>query len=45
MGHYYGIAVPAGSPLRDTISIGILRLMENGEYAKIHRKWFFTDPK
>jgi glutamine transport system substrate-binding protein len=45
MGHYYGIAVPGGSPLRDTISIGILRLMENGEYAKIYRKWFYTDPK
>ncbi len=45
MGHYYGIATPGGSPLRDTISIGILRLMEKGEYAKIYRKWFFTDPK
>jgi len=38
MGHYYGIATPAGSKLRDTISIGILRLMENGTYAKIYRK-------
>lgn len=45
MGHYYGIATPSGSPLRDKISIGILRLMENGKYAEIHRKWFFTDPK
>jgi len=45
MGHYYGIATPAGSPLRETISIGILRLMENGTYAELYRKWFFTDPK
>jgi len=45
MGHYYGIATPAGSPIRDTISVGILRLMENGTYADIYRKWFFTDPK
>ena len=45
MGHYYGIATPAGSPLRDTISIGVIRLMENGEYARIYRKWFGSDPK
>jgi glutamine transport system substrate-binding protein len=45
MGHYYGIATPKGSPLRDTISVGILRLMENGTYADIYRKWFYTDPK
>ena len=45
MGHYYGIATPAGSPIRDKISVGILRLMENGTYADIYRKWFFTDPK
>jgi len=45
MGHYYAIATPAGSKLRDTISIGIIRLMENGEYAKIYRKWFGSDPK
>ena len=45
MGHYYAIATPAGSPLRDVISIGVIRLMENGEYAKIYRKWFGTDPK
>ena len=45
MGHYYAIATPAGSELRDKISIGIIRLMENGEYNKIYRKWFGTDPK
>ena len=45
MGHYYAIATPAGSKLRDKISIGIMRLMENGEYDKIYRKWFGTDPK
>lgn len=45
MGHYYAIATPAGSALRDQISIGVIRLMENGEYNKIYRKWFGTDPK
>lgn len=45
MGHYYAIATPSGSPLREQISIGIIRLMENGEYNKIYRKWFGTDPK
>jgi glutamine transport system substrate-binding protein len=45
MGHYYGIATPAGSALRDDISIGILRLMENGTYADIYQKWFFSAPK
>lgn len=44
-GQYYGVATPAGSPLRDKISIGILRLMENGTYADIYRKWFHSDPK
>jgi glutamine transport system substrate-binding protein len=45
MGHYYGIAVPSGSPLREQISVGIIRLMENGEYNMIYRKWFGSDPK
>ncbi len=45
MGHYYAIATPAGSTLRDQISIGVIRLMENGEYAKIYRKWFGAEPK
>lgn len=45
MGHYYGIATPAGSPLRDTISVAILQLMEDGTYATIYKKWFGEDPR
>lgn len=45
MGHFYGIAFPNGSPLRDKVSVAILRLMENGTYDQIYRKWFGADPK
>jgi glutamine transport system substrate-binding protein len=45
MGQSYGIAFPSGSPLREKVTIEILKLMESGEYAKIYKKWFGTDPK
>ncbi len=45
MGQSYGIAFPDGSKLREPVTIEILKLMENGEYAKIYKKWFGTDPK
>ena len=45
MGQSYGIAFPQGSPLAEQSSIAILKLMENGTYAKIYKKWFGTDPK
>jgi glutamine transport system substrate-binding protein len=45
MGHHYGIGFPQGSALRDKVSIAILRLMENGTYAKIYKKWFGAEPK
>ncbi len=44
-GQYYGIAFPLGSKLRKKVNISLLKLMENGEYAKLYRKWFGTDPK
>ena len=45
MGQSYGIAFPQGSPLAEQSSIAILKLMENGTYAKIYKKWFGTEPK
>lgn len=45
MGHFYGIGFPQGSPLRDKVSVAILRLMENGTYDKIYKKWFGSEPK
>ncbi len=45
MGQSYGIAFPQGSPLAEKSSIAILKLMENGTYAEIYKKWFGTDPK
>ena len=45
MGHHYAMAVPAGSKVRDKISIAILELSEDGTYDKIYRKWFGKDPE
>jgi glutamine transport system substrate-binding protein len=45
MGHHYGIAFPAGSELRDKVSVEILRMMEDGSYDELYRKWFGEDPK
>lgn len=41
----YGIGFPANSDLRDKVNVALLDLIETGEYAKIYRKWFGTDPK
>lgn len=45
MGQSYGIAFPQGSELREKVTIAILKLMEDGTYAKIYKKWFGTEPK
>jgi len=45
MGHYYAMAVPQGSEVREAVNRGILRLFENGTYDKIYRKWFGEDPR
>jgi ABC-type proline/glycine betaine transport system substrate-binding protein len=37
---FYGIALQVDSPLREEINIALLRLVEKGEYKKIHDKWF-----
>ncbi|BDD88438.1 glutamine ABC transporter substrate-binding protein GlnH [Desulfofustis limnaeus] len=45
MGQSYGIAFPAGSELREKVTIEILNLMESGKYAELYKKWFGTEPK
>ncbi len=44
-GQSYGIAFPQGSELREKVTIAILKLMEEGTYAEIYKKWFGTSPK
>ncbi len=39
----YGIVLPEGSKLREPVSRAILRLMENGDYARLYAKWFGTE--
>lgn len=41
----YGIAFPQGSELRDKVNIELLKMMEDGTYAKLYRKWFDADPE
>ena len=36
----YALAVPQGSPLRETINRAILKLIESDEMERIKRKWF-----
>lgn len=44
-GQPYGIAFPQGSPLREKVTITILKFMENGTYKNIYKKWFGEEPK
>ncbi|MDX2470783.1 MAG: transporter substrate-binding domain-containing protein [SAR324 cluster bacterium] len=43
-GQTYGIAFPKGSPLRAKFDKVLGRLMENGVYAKLFKKWFGRMP-
>ncbi|WP_371169401.1 transporter substrate-binding domain-containing protein [Aliiroseovarius sp. 2305UL8-7] len=36
----YGIALPAGSPLREEINVALLRLIETGAYRDLSVRWF-----
>ena len=36
----YGMALPTGSPLREQINQGLLRLREDGRYSALRAKWF-----
>lgn len=38
----YGIAIPAGSPLREQVNAALLTLRESGKLAEIGRKWLGT---
>ncbi len=44
-GQSYGIAFPQGSELREPVTISILKLMENGTYAELYKKWFGAEPQ
>jgi polar amino acid transport system substrate-binding protein len=39
---YYGIALPAGCPLRKPINEALLELMQDATYTEIRDKWFGT---
>lgn len=42
---YYGIAVKKGNTeLLEKINNGLKKLKENGEYAKLYKKWFGEEP-
>ena len=41
----YGIAFPEGSPLRNKVNVALLKMMEDGSYAELYRKWFDADPE
>lgn len=36
----YGIALPSNSPLKEQINQSLLKLRENGQYDRLHAKWF-----
>ena len=44
-GQYYGTAFPMGAELRNKVNISLLKLIESGEYARMYKKWFGTEPK
>ncbi|KAK7065441.1 Glutamate receptor 2, partial [Halocaridina rubra] len=37
----YGVATPKNSPLRDRLNLAILSLKEEGELARLKRKWWY----
>ena len=37
---YYGIAFPAGSPLREPVNQSLLGLRSNGVYEQIYERYF-----
>jgi len=42
--HCYGIGFPPESRWRDPVSVSLLKLMEEGSYSLIYRKWFGSAP-
>ncbi|MGM0644077.1 MAG: glutamine ABC transporter substrate-binding protein GlnH [Thermodesulfobacteriota bacterium] len=41
----YGIAFPSGSELREKVNIALLKMIEDGSYAELYKKWFGTAPE
>lgn len=42
---FYGIGFQQGSPLREKTNVALLKMMESGEFDKIHIKWFGSAPE
>lgn len=42
---YYGILFPKGSDLKAKLDPAIKKVIENGTYAKVYKKWFGEEPK
>ena len=41
---YYGIALPANSPLAVPINTALGKLIDDGRYGELYRKWFGAEP-
>ncbi|NUK30012.1 basic amino acid ABC transporter substrate-binding protein [Parageobacillus sp. VR-IP] len=41
---FYGMMFPKGSDLKPKVDKALKKLMENGKYAEIYKKWFGTEP-
>ncbi|WP_346010359.1 basic amino acid ABC transporter substrate-binding protein [Paenibacillus sp. SYP-B3998] len=41
---YYGILLPKGSELKAKLDPAIKKVIENGAYAKVYKKWFGQEP-
>lgn len=41
---FYGLLFPKGSKLKPEFDKAIKKVMENGEYTKIYKKWFKVEP-
>ncbi len=41
---YYGLAFPKGSDLKAKLDPAIKKVIDNGTYAKLYKKWFGEDP-
>jgi glutamate receptor, ionotropic, invertebrate len=35
-----GVATPLGSPLKNSVNLAILHFLENGDFTKLHNKWW-----
>jgi glutamine transport system substrate-binding protein len=42
---FYGLMFPKGSDLKPKVDEALKKLIKNGKYAEIYKKWFGTEPK